>query len=72
MLSKHPEARLLRSMTDPMDDGRLSDTQYIVITTVVPEPDRESPIFTNPDVPNPVRRYHENRYVTWLNFRIRK
>jgi dedicator of cytokinesis protein 3 len=67
MLNKHPEAQLLRSMTDPMDDGRLGDTQYIVITAVNPEPDRESPIFTNPDVPTAVRRYHENRYLLFSN-----
>lgn len=66
MLTKHPEAQLLRSMTDPMEEGRLSDTQYIVIIAVTPEPDRESPIFTNPDVPTAVRRYHENRYLTLI------
>ncbi|KAF8586680.1 hypothetical protein K439DRAFT_1340268 [Ramaria rubella] len=63
MLNKHPEAQLLRSMTEPMDDTRLSNSQYIVITPVTPEPDRESPIFTNPDVPSAVRRYHENSAV---------
>lgn len=63
MLNKHPEAQLLRSMTEPLDEFRFGDKQYIVITAVNPEPDRESPIFTNPDVPTAVRRYYEHRYL---------
>ncbi|GJJ06217.1 hypothetical protein Clacol_000407 [Clathrus columnatus] len=57
MLNKHSEALLLRTLSDPMDDLQL---QYIVIMPVEPEPDRESPIFTNPDVPTSVRKYYEN------------
>lgn len=57
MLNKHSGARLLQSLSDPMDDLQL---QYILVMPVEPEPDRESPIFTNPDVPTSVRKYYEN------------
>ncbi|KIJ49358.1 hypothetical protein M422DRAFT_161378 [Sphaerobolus stellatus SS14] len=57
MLNKHSEARLLRSLTDPIEDPQ---AQYILIIPVEPEPDRESTIFTNPDVPSSVRKYHEH------------
>ena len=43
-----------------MDDPQ---AQYINIIPVEAEPDRESPIFTNPDVPSAVRKYYEHSYV---------
>jgi len=61
MLNKHSEARLLRGSTEAeMDDPQ---AQYINIIPVEAEPDRESPIFTNPDVPSAVRKYYEHSYV---------
>ncbi|KAF8521278.1 cytoplasmic protein [Hysterangium stoloniferum] len=60
MLNKHSEAQLQRTMSDQMDDPL---TQYIVIVPVEPEPDRESAIFTNPDVPLAVRKFYEHSGV---------
>ncbi|KZT43476.1 hypothetical protein SISSUDRAFT_1039891 [Sistotremastrum suecicum HHB10207 ss-3] len=62
MLNKHPGAQLLKSM-EPSDEIRFGDGQYIQCTAVIPEPDRSSPIFTNPDVPLSVRLYYENSAI---------
>lgn len=51
MQNKHPTARLLRTNTVPSVDIQNSDERYLVITPVVPEPDRSLPIFADPDVP---------------------
>ncbi|KDQ57741.1 hypothetical protein JAAARDRAFT_194025 [Jaapia argillacea MUCL 33604] len=63
MLNKHPGAQLLKSMGDPPVDIRFGNDQYIQCTAVVPEPDRTLPIFTNPDVPIPVRSYYEHSAI---------
>lgn len=63
MLNKHPGAQLLKTMGDPPVDIRFGNDQYIQCTAVTPEPNRNLPIFTNPDVPLPVRTYYEHRCV---------
>ncbi|KAJ8077057.1 Deoxycytidine kinase 1 [Marasmius tenuissimus] len=60
MLNKHPGAQLLKTPGDPPVDIRFGNDQYLQCTPVVPEPDRQLPIFTNPDVPPTVRAYYEN------------
>lgn len=60
MLNKHPGAQLLKTLGDPPVDIRFGSDQYIQCTAVVPEPNRESPIFTNPDVPAQIRTYYEH------------
>ena len=64
MLNKHPGAQLLKIIGDPPIDIRFGSDQYIQCTAVVPEPRRELPIFTNPDVPPQVRAYYEHRYIS--------
>lgn len=61
MLNKHPGAQLLRTAGDPPVDIRFGTDQYIQCTSVAPEPDRTSPIFSNLDVPLAVRSYYEHR-----------
>ncbi|KZT27977.1 cytoplasmic protein [Neolentinus lepideus HHB14362 ss-1] len=63
MLNKHPGAQLLKSMGDPPVDIRFGTDQYIQCTAVNPEPNRSLPVFTNPDVPVPVRTYYENSAI---------
>ena len=63
MLSKHPGAQLLRTQGDPPVDIRFGTDQYVQCTSVVPEPDRSQPIFSNLDAPLPVRTYYEHRSV---------
>ncbi|KAF9007971.1 cytoplasmic protein [Cyathus striatus] len=63
MLSKHPGAQLLKTPSDPPVDIRFGSDQYIQCTAVTPEPDRSLPIFTNPDVPLPVRTYYEHSAI---------
>lgn len=63
MLNKHPGAHLMRSSGEPPVDIRYGSDQYIQCTAVTPEPDRNLPVFTNPDVPLAVRTYYEHRYV---------
>jgi hypothetical protein len=63
MLNKHPGAQLLKIMGDPPVDVRFGNDQYIQCTAVTPEPNRESAIFTNPDVPVQVRTHYEHWYV---------
>jgi dedicator of cytokinesis protein 3 len=61
MLSKHRGAQLLKTPGEPPVDIRFGHDQYIQCTAVTPEPNRALPIFTNPDVPLPVRTYYEHR-----------
>ena len=69
MLNKHPGAQLLKTMGDPSADIRFGDPtdmrsandQYIQCTALAPEPNRELPIFTNPEVPPQIRNYYEHR-----------
>lgn len=64
MLNKHPGAQLLKSSGEPPIDIKYGNDQYIQCTAVTPEPDRNLPVFTNPDVPLNVRTYYEHRYGT--------
>ena len=61
MLNKHPGAQLLKTTDDPSIDIRFGEKQHIQCTAVVPEPNRDLPIFTNPDVPPQIRTYYEHR-----------
>ncbi|KAJ7188388.1 hypothetical protein C8R46DRAFT_1183883 [Mycena filopes] len=63
MLSKHPGAQLLKSPGEAPVDIRFGHDQYIQCTAVTPEPNRALPIFTNPDVPIPVRTYYEHSAI---------
>ncbi|KAF7376035.1 hypothetical protein MSAN_00018300 [Mycena sanguinolenta] len=63
MLSKHRGAQLLKTPGEPPVDIRFGHDQYIQCTAVTPEPNRASPIFTNPDVPLPVRTYYEHSAI---------
>ncbi|THV06807.1 cytoplasmic protein [Dendrothele bispora CBS 962.96] len=63
MLNKHPGARLLKMVGDPPVDIRFGSDQYIQCTAVTPEPNRESPVFTNADVPISVRTYYEHSAI---------
>jgi dedicator of cytokinesis protein 3 len=63
MLQKHAGARLLHPTDEINDTIKFGSGQYIHCTPVVPEPDRTSPIFTNPDVPPSVRTYYEHRFI---------
>lgn len=60
MLNKHPGAQLLRTQGEAPVDIRFGNDQYIQCTSVVPEPDRSLPIFSNLDVPLAVRSYYEH------------
>ncbi|KAF6760011.1 cytoplasmic protein [Ephemerocybe angulata] len=60
MLNKHPGAQLYKAAGEPPADIRYGNDQYIQCTAVTPEPNRELPIFTNPDVPLAVRTYYEH------------
>ncbi|KAF7362005.1 hypothetical protein MVEN_00545700 [Mycena venus] len=64
MLIKHPGAQLLKTPGEPPVDIRFGHDQYIQCTAVTPEPNRALPIFTNPDVPLPVRTYYEHSAIS--------
>ncbi|KAI0633627.1 cytoplasmic protein [Trametes polyzona] len=68
MLNKHPGAQLLKTMGDPPVDIRFGNDQYIQCTAVTPEPRRELPIFTNPDVPPQVRAYYEHSDINLFSY----
>ncbi|GAW01788.1 cytoplasmic protein [Lentinula edodes] len=68
MLNKHPGAQLLKVAGDPPVDIRYGSEQYIQCTAVNPEPDRTSPIFTNPDVPLAVRTYYEHSDINLFSY----
>ncbi|KAF9529304.1 cytoplasmic protein [Crepidotus variabilis] len=63
MLNKHPGAQLLRAAGEPPVDIKYGNDQYIQCTAVTPEPDRNLPVFTNPDVPLAVRTYYEHSAI---------
>ncbi|KAF8270253.1 C2 domain in Dock180 and Zizimin proteins-domain-containing protein [Lactarius quietus] len=67
MLAKHSGAQLLRTLGDPPVDIRFGSDQYIQCSTVTPEPNRELPIFTNPDVSPAVRTYYERCAINYFS-----
>ncbi|KII92851.1 hypothetical protein PLICRDRAFT_696130 [Plicaturopsis crispa FD-325 SS-3] len=63
MLNKHTGAQLLKTSGDPPPDIRFGNDQYIQCTAVTPEPNRNLPLFANPDVPLPVKAYYEHSAI---------
>ncbi|KAL6308154.1 cytoplasmic protein [Sparassis latifolia] len=68
MLNKYPGVQLLKTMGDPPVDIRFGTDQYIQCTAVIPEPVRDSPIFTNPDVPPQIRAYYEHSAINLFSY----
>lgn len=68
MQNKHPSAQLLKSNTTPHDDILYSDGQFLQVTAVTPEPDRDSLIFKSADVPAMVRNFYERNSVNKFSF----
>ncbi|OCH91820.1 cytoplasmic protein [Obba rivulosa] len=68
MLNKHPGVQLLKSMGDPPPDIRFGTDQYIQCTAVIPEPTRDHPIFTSPDVPPQIRAYYEHCAIDLFSY----
>ncbi|KAI0700925.1 cytoplasmic protein [Cytidiella melzeri] len=68
MLNKHPGAQLLKTFGDPPVDIRFGTDQFIQCTAVVPEPNRDLPIFTNPDVPAQIRTYYEHSAINVFSY----
>jgi len=68
MLNKHPGAQLLKTSTIPSEDIQFADAQYLQITSAAPEPDQESSMFTNPDVPQAIRAYYEQNDTHTFSF----
>jgi dedicator of cytokinesis protein 3 len=60
MQNKHPGATLLKTSAAPSEEIQFSDGQFLQITSVSPEPDKTTAIFTNPNVPKAVRAYYQN------------
>ncbi|KAH9046876.1 hypothetical protein EDB84DRAFT_1557919 [Lactarius hengduanensis] len=67
MLAKHSGAQLLRTLGDPPVDIRFGNDQYIQCSTVAPEPNRDLPIFNNPDVPVAVRTFYERCAINYFS-----
>jgi dedicator of cytokinesis protein 3 len=61
MLNKHSGAQLIKGAGDPPPDIRFGSDQYIQCVQVAPEPDRELPVFTNPNVSPQVKAYYEHK-----------
>ncbi|EMD32101.1 hypothetical protein CERSUDRAFT_59129 [Gelatoporia subvermispora B] len=68
MLNKYPGVQLLKSMGDPPPDIRFGTDQYIQCTAVIPEPTRDHPIFTSPDVPPQIRAYYEHCAINLFSY----
>lgn len=68
LLNKHPGAQLLKTSVIPAEDISFADAQYLQITSVAPEPDQASPMFSNPDVPQAVRAYYEQNDTHTFSF----
>ncbi|RHZ66608.1 hypothetical protein Glove_306g74 [Diversispora epigaea] len=67
MQNKHPQAQLLKSNNPPTDDILYGDGQFLQVTAVNPEPDRNNPVFKG-DVPNIIRSYYEHNSVNTFCF----
>ncbi|GAA6011108.1 hypothetical protein JCM11491_006730, partial [Sporobolomyces phaffii] len=68
MLDKHPNSQLLNVASIPDDDVRYGETQYLQITAILPEVDLLSPVFSNPNLPEYVRRYYQENDVNTFSF----
>lgn len=65
-MQKHPNAELLQADDEPTEPIRFGIQPYIHCIPVDPEPDRSNPIFTNLNVPTPIRTYYEHKYAPQL------
>ncbi|PWN49826.1 hypothetical protein IE53DRAFT_316947 [Violaceomyces palustris] len=68
MQSKHPKSILIKSNSDPGDEIRYADSQFLQITALQPEPDRTKDVFTNPEVPPIIRAYYEHSTTDLFSF----
>ncbi|GAA6012300.1 hypothetical protein JCM10207_002794 [Rhodosporidiobolus poonsookiae] len=68
MLNKHPGAQLLKTSSIPSEEVQYGEGQFLQITAVLPEVDRSSPIFANPDTPHFVRAYYLANDVNTFSF----
>ncbi|CAG8572594.1 10759_t:CDS:2, partial [Paraglomus occultum] len=67
MQNKHPHAQLLKINSTPPDEVLYGDGQFLQVTAVIPEPDREHPMFKG-DVPSSIRSYYEYNSVNVFGF----
>ncbi|CAG8552369.1 31262_t:CDS:2 [Gigaspora margarita] len=67
MLNKHPQAQLLKSNSTPTDEILHGDGQFLQVTAVMPEPDRNAPVFKG-DVPSAIRSYYEHNSINTFSF----
>ncbi|KIY44576.1 hypothetical protein FISHEDRAFT_51256 [Fistulina hepatica ATCC 64428] len=63
MLNKHPGAQLIKYAAEPPVDIRFGTEHFIQCVAVTPEPDRSLALFNSPDVPAPIKAYHEHSDV---------
>jgi dedicator of cytokinesis protein 3 len=63
MLNKHAGTQLLKGAGDPPPDIRFGNDQYIQIVGVTPEPNRDLPIFSNPNASTQIKAYYEHKCV---------
>ncbi|EGF98551.1 uncharacterized protein MELLADRAFT_40818 [Melampsora larici-populina 98AG31] len=68
MNNKHPNAQIIRANVVSSDELQYAEGQYLHITKVQAEPDRNSIIFTNLEVPNAVRQYYENNATNTFSY----
>lgn len=59
---------MLKTSADIGDDVKDSEAQYLQVTAVQPEPDRNRDVFKNADVPPCVRSYYEHNATNLFSF----
>ncbi|CAG8566604.1 19239_t:CDS:2, partial [Racocetra fulgida] len=67
MQNKHPQAQLLKYNSTPTDEILHGDGQFLQVTAVTPEPDREASIFKG-NVPSAIRSYYEHNSINTFSF----
>ncbi|CAH1759237.1 2984_t:CDS:2 [Entrophospora sp. SA101] len=67
MQNKHTQAQLLKSNSPPTDDILHGDGQFLQVTAVKPEPNKDLPVFKG-DVPSSIRSYYEYNSVDTFSF----
>ncbi|GAA5959558.1 hypothetical protein JCM3765_002370 [Sporobolomyces pararoseus] len=68
MLNKYSSAQLLTIDSIPNDEIRFGATRYLQITSIVPELDQASPIFSNSNLPHYVRSYYQENEINTFSF----
>ncbi len=65
---QHPRAILIKGSSPPTDEVRFGEGQYIHVTALQPEVDRNKDVFTNSETSPMIRAYYEHNATDLFSF----